>query len=109
MVKDRKNFLAGKSVKSNEDVLRRVGEERSFIETLEKRRKNWIGHVLRGDGLLREVLEGRMERKRPRGRPRVKMLDGLMGSESYRMLKLKAVDRNNWRSWMPRTCSEDSP
>jgi len=51
---------------SNEDVLRRVGEERSLIETLERRRKNWIGDVLSGYGLLGEILEG----KRPRGRPR---------------------------------------
>ena len=90
-------------------MLRRVGEERSLIETLERRRKNWIGHVLRGDGLLREVLEERMEGKRLKGRPRVKMLDGLMGRESYSKLKLKAMDRNNWRNWMPRTCSEDPP
>jgi len=40
---------------SNEKVLRRAGEEWSLTEMLERRRKNWIGHVLRGDGLLREV------------------------------------------------------
>ena len=34
-------------------------------------KKRWIGHVLRGDGLMREVLEGRLIGKRPKGRPRI--------------------------------------
>jgi len=34
------------------------------------------------------------------------MLYGLMGWESYGKLKLKAMDRNNWRSSMPRTLLE---
>ena len=34
--------------------------------------KRWIGHILRGDGLLREVMEGRIVGKRPGGRKRAK-------------------------------------
>jgi len=45
---------------------------------IRNRKKNWIRHVLRGEGLLREVMEGRMEGKRPRGRPRKGMLDELL-------------------------------
>ena len=50
---------------SNEEVLKKVNETRGLIKTICKRKKNWIGHVLRGDGLLRDVLEGRMVGKRP--------------------------------------------
>ena len=25
-----------------------------------RRQRNWIGHILEGDGLLRDVMEGRM-------------------------------------------------
>ena len=32
------------------------------------KRKNWIGHVVRGEGLLKIVLEGRMEGESARGR-----------------------------------------
>jgi len=42
-----------------------------------KRKKDWIGHVVRGDNLLKRVLEGRMEGKKPRGRPRMGMIDDL--------------------------------
>ena len=60
---------------SNEVVLGRVGVERELITMLRSRKKSWIGHVLRGDGLLKEVIEGRMEGSKPRGRPRLGMLD----------------------------------
>ena len=64
--------------KTNEEVLCSVGEERSLIDTIRKRKKNWIGHVVRGEGLLKLVLEGRMEGRKTRGRPRVSMIDDLL-------------------------------
>ena len=40
------------------------GRERSMVETIVRRKKNWIGHIMRGDGLMKEVMEGKMERTR---------------------------------------------
>ena len=102
---------------SNEEVLTMVNESRCLIETIRQRKKNWVGHVLRGNGLLRDVLEGRMVEKARVGRRREKMLDDLMivpieGSKkkekvlSYQKLKIKAEDRSGWRSWVPGTCQE---
>ena len=51
---------------TSEEVLRRVGEKRSMVETIVRRKK--IGHIMRGDGLMKEVMEGKMEGKRGRGR-----------------------------------------
>ena len=53
---------------TNEEVLERVGTDRQLINVLRNRKKRWIGHILRGEGLLKEVIEGRMEGKRGRGR-----------------------------------------
>ena len=88
---------------SNEEVLERVGVKRDLMDMLRKRKKTWIGHVLRGDGLLKEVLEGRMEGSKPRGRPRFWMLGDLI-TNSYADLKRKADDREGWKSYMPWTC-----
>ena len=88
---------------SNEVVLGRVGVERELITMLRSRKKSWIGHVLRGDGLLKEVIEGRMEGSKPRGRPRLGMLDDLI-TASYVDMKRKAEDREGWKSYMPWTC-----
>ena len=48
-------------------------------------------------------MEGRMENKRGRGRPRIGMIDDLMEG-SYVSLKRRAEDREEWRGWLPRTC-----
>ena len=88
---------------TNEEVLNLVGEKMCLVEAIRKRKKSWIGHILRGDGLLREVMEGRMEGKRPRGRKRMGMIDELK-SESYVTMKRKAQNREEWRSWFPWTC-----
>ena len=52
---------------TNEQVLREVREEKSLLENVVKRKKNWIGHIVRGERLLKHEMEGRMEGKRGRG------------------------------------------
>ena len=90
-------------MKTNEEVLKIVGEKRRLVNMVVERKKRWIGHVLRGDGLMREVLEGRMNGKRLRGRPRIGMLEELKEG-SYEDVKRRAHNREVWRNWVPRTC-----
>ena len=68
---------------TNEEVLRRVGEKRTIFETIVRRKKNWIGHIMRGDGLMKEVMEGKIEGKRGPGRKRIGMIDDLLEKERY--------------------------
>ena len=89
--------------KTNEQVLIDVEEKRCLLEAVVKRKKNWIGHVMRGDGLLKLVIEGRMKGKKARGRPRLGMISDLKEG-SYVEMKRRAEDREAWRSWVPRTC-----
>ena len=49
-----------------------------MLEVIATRRKAWIGHVVRGDGLLKLVIEGRMEDKRSNDRPRIGMVDDIV-------------------------------
>ena len=86
---------------SNESVFELVNERYILLEKIKKVKKSWIGHVLRGDGLLKEVIEGRMEGKRTRGRKRISMLKDIIDSSNYSDLKKKAEDREKWRAWLP--------
>jgi hypothetical protein len=45
----------------NEEVLHRVKEERNILHTMKRRKANWIGHMLRGNYLLKHVIEGKLE------------------------------------------------
>ena len=83
--------ISWKDLKTSDEVLLLVGEERNLVKTIEKRKKNWIGHIVRGNGLLKLVPEGRMEGQRPRGRPRIGMIDELKEG-SYVNMKRMAED-----------------
>jgi len=66
--------------------------------------QNRIGHVLGGEGMMKEIIEGKFDGRNGRGRSRIGMLDDLKEGETYDVMKLKAIDREFWRSWTPRTC-----
>ena len=89
-----------------QDVLIKVDERRCLMRTICLREKNWIVHVLRGNGLLKDMLEGRMFGMKRRGRLRVKMMDNLMGKS-----KPKGRRREEWESSPSSpssSCSSDS-
>ena len=55
---------------TNEEVLKRVQEKRTLLQTIKKRKCTFFGHVIRSDGLQRQLMEGRVEGARQRGRMR---------------------------------------
>jgi hypothetical protein len=42
------------------EVLLRVKEQRNILHEISKRKANWIGAVLRGNCLLQQVIEGKV-------------------------------------------------
>ena len=45
----------------NEEVLLRVNEQRNILHEIRKRKANWIGHILRRNCLLQQVIEGKIK------------------------------------------------
>ena len=83
------------------EVLLRVNEQRTILHEIRKRKANWIGHILRRNCLLKQVIEGKtkgkMEVTRIQVRRRKKLLDDLKDRRGYSHLKEEAVDRTVWR------------
>ena len=81
----------------NEAVLERVGEERMMLKLIRKRKRNWLGHWLRRNCLLKDALEGMVNGRRVRGRRRYQMIDDIKIYGSYAETKRKAENRKDWR------------
>ena len=85
----------------NDEVLLRVNKQRNILHEIRKRKANWIGHILRRNCLLKQVIEGKikgeMEVARRRGRRRKKQLDALKDRRGYSYLKEEVLDRTMCR------------
>jgi hypothetical protein len=86
----------------NEEVLLRVKEQRNILHEISKRNANWIGHILRRNCLLQQVIEGKIkggiEVTGRRGRRRRKLLNDLKERRGYLHQKEAALDRTMWRA-----------
>ena len=86
----------------NEEVLIRVNEQRNILHEIRKRKANWIGHILRRNCLLQQVIEGKIkgqiEVTRRRRRRRKKLLVDLKDRRGYCQLKEDTLDRTVWRN-----------
>jgi hypothetical protein len=71
----------------NKEVLLRVKEQRNILHEISKRKANWVGHILRRNFILRQIIEGkiigRIEVIGRRGRRRRKLLDDLKEGRGY--------------------------
>jgi len=56
---------------SNEEVLQRINETKTMLDTIRKCKHVWLGHVLRYKSLLHDITEGRMKGKATQGRKRM--------------------------------------
>ena len=54
---------------TNEEVLRRMGNNAEVVDIIKSRKLRYYGHMRRHDSVQRDLLEGRVEGKRSRGRP----------------------------------------
>jgi hypothetical protein len=84
------------------EVLLRLEEERNVLRTIQRRKANWIGHILLRNCLLKHViegkLEGRIEMTGRRGIMLKQLLDYLKEKRRYWKLKEETLDRTMWRT-----------
>jgi len=54
------------------EVLQGVKEERNILQAIRRRQDNWLGHTLRRNYLLEQVIEGKIEARTSNGKTRKK-------------------------------------
>ena len=71
-------------------------QARIFLNNILHRKANWIGHILRRNCLLHDVLEGQIMEVKGVG-IRTQLLDDLRNRRRYWELKEEAEDRKRWK------------
>jgi len=59
---------------TNDEVYQRVKEERLLLKMLSNRCHSWIGHIIRHNEFVVNILEGAISGKKAVGRPRLRYL-----------------------------------
>ena len=92
----------------NEEVLLGMKENRNILHTIKRRKANWIGHSLRGNCLLKHIIEGKreggIEVTGRQGRRLKQIVDDFKETRGYWKLKGEALDRTVWRTGFGRDC-----
>jgi hypothetical protein len=93
----------------NEDVRHtsRVKEERNILDTLKRKKANWIGHILHRNCLLKCVIEKKIERETELMRRRGKRCKHLLDGHKNEMIpeiergrtRLQSLDNSSW-NWL---------
>ena len=81
-------------------IIENIKQEWTLESRVTKAALSYFGHVVRAGGMEDDVMLGRMNGARKRGRPRQKWLDTLKGYTSgatIRNMRRDARDREGWR------------
>jgi hypothetical protein len=73
--------------KSNEEVLKEINEKRTILRVVEMRKVKFIGHLLRHNDFVTNIMEGRVLGKKNRGRPRLSYIKNLMKELFLQLLR----------------------
>ena len=84
---------------TNEEVLRLADTKRSLFDTVRQRKLSFFGHLMRHDSMQRDLLEGMVEGKRGRGRPRMQWSDNITHWIGLPLVQCKRMAQNRvgWR------------
>ncbi len=62
------------------------------MAVIQGRKKKWIGHILRGKGIIATIIEGKLPHNRSKGSSRKGLLDGIIDGP-YAGMKEQARNR----------------
>jgi hypothetical protein len=73
--------------------------ERLLLKILKNRRHSWIGHTIRHDKFVVNILEGAISAKKKKPRPQyLKQVARNTGADSYRAMTRMACKNSRWKA-----------
>ena len=92
--------ISWKEHKTTGEVLHKIKTKRPFLNTIKKRKCQYFGHIIRGNGVQRLLIEGKINGRIGRGRPRTMWTDNIKEwtKISYNDCIRVAQGRERWRS-----------
>ena len=83
-------------------ITKHIGPYEDPLATVKRQKLKWYGHVTRSDGLTKVILQGTVEGKRRRGRPKKKWIDNIAEwtGKSSAETQAMAHNRQEWRELM---------
>ena len=90
--------VSWKEKKTNKEVCTLLGTHQKLLNKIKTRKLTYFGHIERQQSFLKQVLEGKLEGKRPRGRPRYTWADNIKQwtKRSFHQCVTAAQERNEW-------------
>ena len=84
---------------TNDEVLRRLGTQRTLLKSIKTRKLSFFGHTKRHNNIMKDILEGKLEGRRPQGRPRAQWCDNIKQwtGRSLAECSRLAEKRDEWR------------
>jgi len=86
---------------TNDEVFQRAKEEIIFFKILKNRRQSWIGHIIRHNEFVVNILEGAISGEEAMGRPRLQYLKQVArktGADGYTAMKRMAFNNSRWKA-----------
>ena len=101
--------ISWKERRTNRSILEELGVKRQLLGELVTRKLTYLGHILRGSGsaLTLQIIEGKVEGKRKRGRQKKQWFDNIKEWTGMNLVQAKhlAQNRTAWKKEI-RRCSQ---
>ena len=98
---------------TNEAVLQRAGACRELMKTIRQRQLRFLGHVMRMGQLESVCVMGKVENRRGRGSPGIKLVDTLAkvvgGGTTPAQLLQMTERRSDWRFMVANVLGDTAP